>query len=277
MRCKIPFAVLRRPPVGTILLAALLACQPVASRRGGHGAVRVGRRPPEHEPAASRSIRSPARSSATSCSRRSPATTRRSCRGPTWRARWSWSPDRRALTFHLVAGRAAGTTACPRPSRDVRWTLDAARDPAVGYPRADRARRSRAGRRARRLDRDPPLHGAARALSRRAHRSRDPPGATCSTPCRATGCGRRRGTRRPVGNGPFRFVAHEPNRRWVFAANPDFPAALGGPPAARAPHRRRGGRARHQARRAHRGRARLRRHPAGPRDVRARAIPRSPC
>src|SRR5207237_8803368 len=34
----------------------------------------------------------------------------------------------------------------------------------------------------------------------------------------------------PVGNGPFRFVAHEPNRRWVFAANPDFPAALGGPP-----------------------------------------------
>jgi peptide/nickel transport system substrate-binding protein len=25
-------------------------------------------------------------------------------------------------------------------------------------------------------------------------------------------------------------VAHEPNRRWVFAANPDFPAALGGPP-----------------------------------------------
>ncbi len=24
----------------------------------------------------------------------------------------------------------------------------------------------------------------------------------------------------PVGNGPFRFVTHEPNRRWVFAANP---------------------------------------------------------
>jgi ABC-type transport system substrate-binding protein len=36
---------------------------------------------------------------------------------------------------------------------------------------------------------------------------------------------------RPVGNGPFRFVAHEPNRRWVFAVNRDFPAALGGPPA----------------------------------------------
>jgi peptide/nickel transport system substrate-binding protein len=34
----------------------------------------------------------------------------------------------------------------------------------------------------------------------------------------------------PVGNGPFRFIAHEPNRRWVFAANPSFPLALGGPP-----------------------------------------------
>ena len=35
---------------------------------------------------------------------------------------------------------------------------------------------------------------------------------------------------RPVGNGPFRFVAHEPNRRWVFAADSSFPEALGGPP-----------------------------------------------
>ena len=34
----------------------------------------------------------------------------------------------------------------------------------------------------------------------------------------------------PVGNGPFRFVTHEPNRRWVFARNTDFPAELGGPP-----------------------------------------------
>jgi peptide/nickel transport system substrate-binding protein len=36
--------------------------------------------------------------------------------------------------------------------------------------------------------------------------------------------------RAPVGNGPFRFVSHEPNRRWVFSANRAFPAALGGPP-----------------------------------------------
>ncbi len=34
----------------------------------------------------------------------------------------------------------------------------------------------------------------------------------------------------PVGNGPFRFVEHESNRRWVFEANPDFPPDLGGRP-----------------------------------------------
>lgn len=34
----------------------------------------------------------------------------------------------------------------------------------------------------------------------------------------------------PVGNGPFRFVEHRPDERWVFARNPAFPEALGGPP-----------------------------------------------
>jgi peptide/nickel transport system substrate-binding protein len=36
--------------------------------------------------------------------------------------------------------------------------------------------------------------------------------------------------KRPVGNGPFRFVEYRANDRWVFEANPDFPAALGGRP-----------------------------------------------
>lgn len=34
----------------------------------------------------------------------------------------------------------------------------------------------------------------------------------------------------PVGNGPFKFVEHRPNDRWVFEANRDFPASLGGRP-----------------------------------------------
>jgi peptide/nickel transport system substrate-binding protein len=38
------------------------------------------------------------------------------------------------------------------------------------------------------------------------------------------------GTDRPVGNGPFRFVRRTPGQEWVFEANPDFPAALGGRP-----------------------------------------------
>ncbi|HSJ12800.1 MAG TPA: ABC transporter substrate-binding protein [Longimicrobiales bacterium] len=36
--------------------------------------------------------------------------------------------------------------------------------------------------------------------------------------------------RHPVGNGPFRFVEYRANDRWVFDANPDFPAELGGRP-----------------------------------------------
>lgn len=38
------------------------------------------------------------------------------------------------------------------------------------------------------------------------------------------------GTQCPVGDGPFVFVEHRPNDRWVFRANPGFPPALGGRP-----------------------------------------------
>jgi peptide/nickel transport system substrate-binding protein len=38
------------------------------------------------------------------------------------------------------------------------------------------------------------------------------------------------GTQTPTGNGPFRFVRRIPNQEWVFEANKDFPAALGGRP-----------------------------------------------
>lgn len=36
--------------------------------------------------------------------------------------------------------------------------------------------------------------------------------------------------RRPVGNGPFRFVSATANDRWIFAANDSFPEELGGRP-----------------------------------------------
>jgi len=38
------------------------------------------------------------------------------------------------------------------------------------------------------------------------------------------------GTQCPVGNGPFVFVEHALQERWVFEANPAFPSALGGRP-----------------------------------------------
>jgi peptide/nickel transport system substrate-binding protein len=38
------------------------------------------------------------------------------------------------------------------------------------------------------------------------------------------------GTQCPVGNGPFVFGSHTPQDRWVFEANPAFPAGLGGRP-----------------------------------------------
>jgi peptide/nickel transport system substrate-binding protein len=38
------------------------------------------------------------------------------------------------------------------------------------------------------------------------------------------------GTQCPVGNGPFVFAEHRSQDRWVFDANPTFPAALGGRP-----------------------------------------------
>jgi peptide/nickel transport system substrate-binding protein len=140
---------------------------------------------------------------------------------------WSWSPDRRGLTFRLDSvlwhdGRL--TT-----SRDVGWTLRAARDPATGYPRASelstvqsitapddstavvRFRTPQA--------RFPDLLTDLAILP--AHLLDKVPPAELR---------RASWNDAPVGNGPFRFVSHQPNRRWVFAANPAFPRHFGGPP-----------------------------------------------
>ena len=141
---------------------------------------------------------------------------------------WEWSPDRRTLTFHLETvvrwhdGR-------PTTARDVQWTLDAARDPATGYPRAGELTElgpvaapddSTAVLRFRRpQSRFPDLLTDLAILP--AHLLDTVPPARLR---QASWNGA------PVGNGPFRFVAHEPNRRWVFAADSSFPAALGGPP-----------------------------------------------
>ena len=193
------------------------------------GALRLRRRPAEHQPAAHASIRSPARCSATCCSPPSPATTARSRPVPYLAREWRWATDRRTLTLRARTPASAGTTA-RRPRRATspgRSTPRAIRRPAIpGSPTSRRSRRSRrpttrpwcSGSRTRRR-RFPDVLTDLAILP--AHLLDTVPPARLRQAA---------WNEQPVGNGPFRFVAHEPNRRWVFAANRDFPAALGGPP-----------------------------------------------
>src|SRR5690242_13293020 len=143
---------------------------------------------------------------------------------------WTWSDDHKTLLFRLQSGvrwdDGVATTA-----RDVAWTLSAARDAATGYARlndfADVA-----------FANDP---NDSTVVVRFAHSQPSVPDVftdlailpahlldSASIP--HAELRRASWNEHPVGNGPFRFVAHEPNRRWVFTANPDFPPALGGPP-----------------------------------------------
>jgi peptide/nickel transport system substrate-binding protein len=141
---------------------------------------------------------------------------------------WHWSADRRTLTFSLTRelrwadGRAT-------VARDVSWTFEAARDPATGYPRL--------------TDLDAVHDVGAPNDSTVVVRFREPqtrmpdvftdlailPAHLLDTVPHAD-LRRAAWNEHPIGNGPFRFVTHEAHRRWVFARNPDFPAALGGPP-----------------------------------------------
>jgi peptide/nickel transport system substrate-binding protein len=141
---------------------------------------------------------------------------------------WTWSPDRRTLTFRLASD-VRWHDGVPTTARDVRWTLDAARDPVVGYPRlSDLAD----------LVSVAAPDDSTVVLTFAAPQARFPDVLTdlAVLPAHLLDTVPRDALRRaewnqhPVGNGPFRFVSHEPNRRWVFTANPDFPPALGGPP-----------------------------------------------
>jgi peptide/nickel transport system substrate-binding protein len=141
---------------------------------------------------------------------------------------WKWSADRRRLTFRLETavqwhdGRR--TTA-----RDVVWTLNAARDPATGYPRAGELTQLKSVTAPNdstvllRFGRPQPVFPdlLTDLAILPAHLLENVPHA---------GLRQAGWNHSPVGNGPFRFESHESNRRWVFSANRSFPAALGGPP-----------------------------------------------
>jgi peptide/nickel transport system substrate-binding protein len=142
---------------------------------------------------------------------------------------WTWSADSTVLTMRLFSG-LAWHDGTPTTARDAQWTLDAARDSAGEYPR----RRDLAGlievaapddstlvlRFDRPTTRIPDVLTDLALLPRH----------LLHTAARGRGLRQAEWNRRPVGNGPFRFVAYEANRRWVFEANRGFPAGLGGPP-----------------------------------------------
>jgi peptide/nickel transport system substrate-binding protein len=146
---------------------------------------------------------------------------------------WRWSADGRTLTFRLRTDvrwhDGIATTA-----RDVVWTLQAAHDPATGYPRYTELQTLTSV--AALDDSTVELQFSGAAVP---HAADDLPFVLTDLailPAHLLDSvphdrlRRASWNLRPVGNGPFRFVTHEPNRRWVFARSGDFPADMGGPP-----------------------------------------------
>jgi len=143
--------------------------------------------------------------------------------------RWSWSGDRRTLTF-VLRGDVRWHDGAPTTAEDAAFTLRAARSPRTGYPRASdlacvvAVEAPDAG--TLRLAFCRPQPAVPDVLAELAILPAHLLAALAPESLRVAAF-----NEHPVGNGPFRFVSHAPGRRWVFEADPAFPAALGGPPA----------------------------------------------
>src|SRR3954470_10971681 len=138
---------------------------------------------------------------------------------------WEWSPDHTRLTFHLEPA-VHWHDGRPTTARDVAWTLEAARDPVTGYPRTNELAA---------LESTRAFDDSTVVLKFRSPQTGFPdlltdlailPAHLLETIPHAS-LRQAPWNSAPIGNGPFRFVSHEPNRRWVFAADSSFPAALG--------------------------------------------------
>ncbi|HJU64768.1 MAG TPA: ABC transporter substrate-binding protein, partial [Gemmatimonadaceae bacterium] len=141
---------------------------------------------------------------------------------------WDWSADRRSLTFRMTPA-LQWHDGTPTTSRDVAFTIEAARDPVTGFPRhADLAGIARV---------DTPDDSTVVL-----HFLQPPaqfPSVLCELPIvpahLLSGVPRRAMrdapfNRAPVGNGPFRFRERSVGQRWVFERNERFPSELGGAP-----------------------------------------------
>jgi peptide/nickel transport system substrate-binding protein len=144
---------------------------------------------------------------------------------------WTWDAAHERLTMILVSD-LRWHDGRPTTAHDAAFTLEAARDPATGFPRASALV---ALRRAEALD-DTTL-----VLQFSAPQA-DLPAILCELPIaprhligdvpRAELRGHPFG-REPMGNGPFRFVGRAAGQRWIFERNDAFPQSLGGPPSLR--------------------------------------------
>src|SRR5919204_4528089 len=144
---------------------------------------------------------------------------------------WTWSGDRRSLRMRLAPDLrwhdGARTT-----SRDVVFTLLAARDPRSGFARASDLATidtmiAESDESVRIVFREP---------------QRDIPQIFAELPilpehklASVSYADMRRAAfnTAPIGNGPFRFIDRVAGQRWTFARNDDFPAHMGGPPRTR--------------------------------------------
>lgn len=141
---------------------------------------------------------------------------------------FEWSSDSTVLRFQLHRS-VRWHDAVPTTARDAAWTIEAARHPATGYPRlTDFAALKQVA-----APDDSTLvltfasaqPGIPDVLTDLAILPAHLFDTVDLARMRSAGW-----NDQPVGNGPFRFVSHQSNRRWVFTRNPDFPPELGGPP-----------------------------------------------
>lgn len=144
---------------------------------------------------------------------------------------WGWDRERRRLRMSLLAG-LRWHDGVPTTARDAAFTLDAARDPATGFPRSSALISFMSVV----AEDDTTLvitfaSPQAEMPSILGELPLAPAHLLASVP---RGELRRHAFgRTPTGNGPFRFAGRTPGQRWIFERNPEFPTALGGPPALR--------------------------------------------
>ena len=141
---------------------------------------------------------------------------------------WSWSGDGRTLLMRLESS-LRWHDGRPTTAADVVFTLEAARDPATGFPRAGELSALESVRavddstielRYLRAPASFPDILAELPIVPRHLLDTVPRGAMRRAAFSTA----------PVGNGPFRFVSRVPGQRWVFARDTAFPASMGGPP-----------------------------------------------